>query len=137
MTNKEFLMEPLKLRRQIQKMVQYKVAMEHMADLPNSVNLDKPVVDKTRMYQAPFIAWIDKLIEVDDSIAKLRDRYEAVVERVTNAIAQLANEDYRTILIMHYINDETWDAVASKIHVSLSTVKRWHYDAVNSLVQQS
>lgn len=135
MTNKEFLMEPLRLRRQIEKMEQYKCAMEHMADAPSSPNLDMPVVDRTRMYQAPFTNWIDKLIEVDASIAKLRELYASTVEIVTNAIGELANEDYRTILIMHYINGDTWDTVASAIHVSFSTVKRWHYFALNALVQ--
>ena len=133
MTSKEFLQRPTKLKWRIDAL---KLQKEQYEELANSIpggNYDKPVVQKTRSNEAPFIKWIDKIMDVEKKIESLQAEYETAKAEVVKAIERLPNPDHQTILIMRYLNEYSWADICDKLYISLSTAKRWHWDAINSL----
>lgn len=133
MTSKEFLQRPMRLRWRIDAL---KLQKEQYEELANSIpggNYDKPVVQKTRSNEAPFIKWIDKIMDIEKKIESMEAEYETAKAAVVKAIEQLPNPDHQTILIMRYLNEYSWADICDKLYISLSTAKRWHWDAINSL----
>ena len=133
MKSKEFLQRPMRLRWRIDDL---KLQKEQYEELANSIpggNYDKPVVQKTRSNEAPFIKWIDKIMDVEKKIELLEAEYETAKAEVVKAIEKLPSPDYQTILIMRYLNEYSWADICDKLYISLSTAKRWHWDAINSL----
>ena len=133
MTSKEFLQRPMRLKGRIESLELQKEQFEELADSIPGGNYDKPVIQKTRSNQAPFIKWIDKIMEAEKKIDELKGEYETAKAEVMVAIEKLPNTDYQTVLIMRYLNEYSWTYICEKIYVSLSTVKRWHWDALNAL----
>ena len=133
MTNKEFLQKTLRIQRRIDALVLQKESFEELANSIPGGNYDQPVVQKTRNQQAPFIKWIDKIMEVEKKIEELSAEYEKAKEEVLAAIYQLTNPDYQNILIMRYLNDYSWSTICERMYISLTTAKRWHWDALNSV----
>ena len=133
MTSKEFLQRPMRLKWRIDAL---KLQKEQYEELANSIpggNYDKPVVQKTRSNEAPFIKWIDKIMDIEKKIESVEAEYETAKAAVVKAIEQLPNPDHQTILIMRYLNEYSWADICDKLYISLSTAKRWHWDAINSL----
>lgn len=133
MTSKEFLQRPMRLRLRIDAL---KLQKEQYKVLANSVpggNYDKPIVQMTRSNNAPFIKWIDKIMDVEKKIETMEAEYETAKATVLKAIEKLPNTDHQTILIMRYLNEYSWTEICDKLYISLSTAKRWHWDAINSL----
>ena len=133
MTSKEFLQRPMRLKWRIDAL---KLQKEQYEELANSIpggNYDKPVVQKTRSNEAPFIKWIDKIMDIEKKIESLEAEYETAKAAVVKAIEKLPNPDHQTILIMRYLNEYSWADICDKLYISLSTAKRWHWDAINSL----
>ena len=133
MTNKEFLQKPMRIQKRIDALILQKQSFEELANSIPGGNYDQPVVQKTRSQQAPFIKWIDKIMEVEKKIDELTVEYEKAKEEVLAAIYELSNPDYQNILIMRYLNDYSWQTICTKMYVSLTTAKRWHWDALNSI----
>lgn len=133
MTSKEFLQRPMRLKGRIESLELQKEQFEELADSIPGGNYDKPVIQKTRSNQAPFIKWIDKIMEAEKKIDELKGEYETAKAEVMASIEKLPNTDYQTVLIMRYLNEYSWTYICEKLYVSLSTAKRWHWDALNAL----
>ena len=133
MTSKEFLQKPMRIQHRIEQLQLKRQTFEELANSIPGGNYDKPLVQKTRNTQAPFIKWIDKIMEVEKEIEKLEEEYEVAKAEVIKAIEKLDNADYQTLLIMRYLNEYSWTSICEKMYVSLSTAKRWHWEAINVL----
>ena len=133
MTSKEFLQKPIRIQHRIEQLQLKRKTFEELADSIPGGNYDKPLVQKTRNTQAPFIKWIDKIMEVEKEIEKLEEEFEISKAEVIKAIEKLDNADYQTLLIMRYLNEYSWTSICEKMYVSLSTAKRWHWEAINVL----
>ena len=133
MTSKEFLQKPMRIQHRIEQLQLKRQTFEELANSIPGGNYDKPLVQKTRNTQAPFIKWIDKIMEVEKEIEKLEEEFEVAKAEVIKAIEKLDNADYQTLLIMRYLNEYSWTSICEKMYVSLSTAKRWHWEAINIL----
>ena len=133
MTSKEFLQKPMRIQHRMEQLQLKRQTFEELANSIPGGNYDKPLVQKTRNTQAPFIKWIDKIMEVEKEIEKLEEEFEVAKAEVIKAIEKLDNADYQTLLIMRYLNEYSWTSICEKMYVSLSTAKRWHWEAINVL----
>lgn len=133
MTSKEFLQKPMRIQHRIEQLQLKRQTFEELANSIPGGNYDKPLVQKIRNTQAPFIKWIDKIMEVEKEIEKLEEEFEVAKAEVIKAIEKLDNADYQTLLIMRYLNEYSWTSICEKMYVSLSTAKRWHWEAINVL----
>ncbi len=128
---KKFLTKPYRITHQIE---QLKITKQEYEALANSIpggNYDQPVVQKSRDLKAPFVKWIDKIMEVEAKIDELEAELAKAKSDVFSSIEKIQNQDYRNILIMRYLNNSSWEDICGKLYVSLSTVKRWHWNALS------
>lgn len=130
MTNKEYLSQVYHLELKIK---QLKVRSEEFERLSNTVpgsNYDGIRVDGTHNQEAPYVKWIVKKSEVDIKIATLQKELERLKVEILEVIENLENEDHKNVLIMRYLDTQTWEKIAEKLYCSTSTVKRWHNKAL-------
>lgn len=132
MEAKEFLMQPSRIARRIESLKIKKAEFETLANSIPGGNYDQPVVQKSHDNKAPFIKWIDKIMELDKKINATREELNKVKSEVLAAIEKIPNEDYQNLLIMRYLNECTWDEIISKLYVSRATVFNWHCEALKS-----
>lgn len=130
MEAKDFLKEPSRIARRIESLKIKKAEFETLANSIPGGNYDQPVVQKSHDNKAPFVRWIDKILEVEKKIEEAEKELNKVKSEVLAAIEKIPNEDYQNLLIMRYLNEYTWDEICDKLYISLSTVKRWHWDAL-------
>ena len=130
MTKIEYLSQVYKLQLKIDKK---KIRAEEYERLSMSIpgpNYDQPVVDKTRSLEAPFVKWIGKLIDIQKEIEELEKKLDVLKAEVIGVIETLENEDYKNVLALRDISCLTWGDICEKLYISLSTVKRWHQNAL-------
>lgn len=130
---KQFLSKPYRISHKIE---QLEVTKHEYEILSNSIpggNYDQPIVQKTRDLKAPFVKWIDKKMEVEFKIRELEEELNKVKTEIVAVIEKVQNQDHKNVLIMRYLNYSTWEDICDKLYVSLSTVKRWHWDALGSI----
>ncbi len=133
MTAKEYLSQIRKLEYKISRM---KVRSEEYERLANSIagpNYDREPVSGTRNQDAPFVKWILKKCDLDREIESLEEKLVNLKAEVMLTIETLESEDYKNVLVMHYINGLSFGEIAEHLYVSESTVFRWHRYGLESL----
>jgi DNA-directed RNA polymerase specialized sigma subunit len=133
MTSKEYLSQVYHLELKIK---QLKIRSKEFERLSNTVpgsNYDGVRVDGTRNQEAPYVKWIVKKSEVDNKIATLQKDVERLKVEILQVIEKLENEDHKNVLIMRYLDTQTWEKIAESLYCSISTVKRWHFAAISKI----
>lgn len=126
MTAKEYLMQVQKLEYKINRM---KLRSEEYERLSHSIagpNYDREPVSGTRNLDAPFVKWILKKADLDREIESLEEKLVNLKAEIVLTIEKLDSEDYKNVLVMHYINGLPFSDIAESLYVSESTVFRWH-----------
>ena len=78
----------------------------------------------------------DHVVQTDKTRAKLehaRQRAEQQLCRIVDAIENLENPMYRTIMREYYINDKSWEEVAEIVDYSIYSVWAWHREALQEM----
>lgn len=133
MTKEEFLKQPFKLQHKIDCLKMKKEEFERLACAPTGPVYGDHPHSPNRNTEAPFIKWLDKIFECEKKIASLETELSKISTTVMSAIEKLDNQDYQNLLIMRYLNFDTWQTICEKLYISYSTCKRWHWNAVQSL----
>ena len=131
MTNKEFLQKPMRIQKRIDALILQKQSFEELANSIPGGNYSQPVVQKTRSQQAPFIKWIDKIMEVEKKIERYKTLLADWVKLANSQIELVDNVDYSIVLKCRFIEQMAYEDIGDKIYVSLATVKRWLRYAIN------
>lgn len=133
MTAKEYLMQVQKLEYKTSRM---KLRSEEYERLSHSIagpNYDREPVSGTRNLDAPFVKWILKKADLDREIESLEEKLVNLKAEIVLTIEKLDSEDYKNVLVMHYINGLPFSDIAESLYVSESTVFRWHRYGLESL----
>ncbi|MDD4212925.1 MAG: DUF1492 domain-containing protein [Bacilli bacterium] len=133
MTNKEYLSQVYHLDLKIKQLQLRSKEFERLSNTVPGSNYDGVRVDGTRNQEAPFVKWLIKKDEVDGKITVLQKELERLKVEILQAIEKLENEDYKNVLIMRYLDKQTWEKMAENLYCSTSTVKRWHKSALISI----
>ena len=128
--DKEMLLLPHKLKKKLHYLLLKKSEYEKCADSIPGGNYDEPVIQKTRNTKAPFIKWLDKILEVEKEIESTKQELEVTLNQLLILISYIPNEDYQHILILYYINEETILGIAEKMFFAERTVYRYKYLAL-------
>jgi len=134
MTAKEYLEQIGKLDKKIKAM---KMRSEEYDRLSLSIpgqDFSRERVDHTPNYEAPFVKWIIKKHDLDVQIKELEEQLKNLQAEALLKIESLDNEDYKNVLMMRYVKNMDLNEVAKYLFISLSTAKRWHRDALDSLI---
>ena len=133
MTAKEYLSQIRKLEYKISRM---KLRSEEYELLSHSLpgqNFDGVRVDGTRNLEAPFVKWIMKKCDLDQEIKVLEEKLVNLKAEVLLCIENLDNEDYKNVLVLHYLNGLPWEDIADKLYVCRAKVFNWHIQALDNL----
>lgn len=107
---------------------------ERLANSIPGMSFDAIRVDGTKSLDAPFTKWIHKAMEKELQIAGLIKQLQKVKCEIISVIDKLDDTEHKKLLIYRYIDWESWTDISTKLYVSLSTLKRWHRTALQSIV---
>lgn len=130
---REFLLRPSRLQKKINSLNLLKATYEELADSTPGVNYDKPFSQSNRSLQAPFVKWIDKIMQVEKKIEEAEAELAKAKADVVAAIEKIPNQDYQNLLVLRYLNGCTWDDICSSLYISKPTGYRWHLDALDKI----
>ena len=68
----------------------------------------------------------DKLVELDEKIDKLIDHQYAIKIEIIDAISKMDKPLYQRIILLHYIDGMTFQAISEVVHLSQRHVERLH-----------
>lgn len=118
------------------KISRLQVEVEEYIRLANSIpgiNFDQIRVDGTKSLEAPFEKWIRKALDNENLIADLKRRLPIIKGEIMSVIDELEDTELRKVLIYRYIYWLSWNDIAAKMFVSISTLKRWHIKSLSLL----
>lgn len=133
MTAKEYLSQIQKLEYKISRM---KLRAEEYQRLSESIpgqNYDGIRVDCTRNHDAPFVKWLMKKADLEQEISVLEEKLANLKAEIMMCIERLDNEDYKNVLVMHYIKGLPWTEIANRMYVVERTIYRWHNNALREI----
>lgn len=133
MTTNEYLAQLGKLRIKIEKMQERIEEYRALAQSPATANYSGIKVQSSPSGEAPFVKWTFKIIELEKKVAELKDELQTVQATVITAIEQLENEDYKTVLVLRYLQGLDWETIAAKMCTHKRTAQRWHNEALEKL----
>jgi DNA-directed RNA polymerase specialized sigma subunit len=133
MTAKEYLEQVQKLEYNIKRMKQRSEEYERMSLSVSGQNYEGVRVDRTRNLDAPFVKWIMKKCELDQEIATLESKLTNLKANILLQVESFENENYKNVIVMHYLNGETWSDIARKLYVVKRTVLRWNDAALEQI----
>lgn len=87
-------------------------------------------VDGTRNHDAPFVKWLMKKADLEQEIKVLEDKLTNLKAEIMMCIERLDNEDYKNVLVMHYIKGLPWEVIANRLYVCRATVFNWNNRAL-------
>lgn len=119
--------------RKIQDLVDVYIRLAN--EIPG-VQYDAIRVDGGKNLKAPFEKWILKALDYENQIEELKRTLPIIKADVIVEIEKLEDENQRKVLIYRYIDWHTWNEIAELMYISLSTVKRWHKNALEVLKKQ-
>lgn len=130
MTAKEYLSQIQRLEYKISRM---KLRAEEYQRLSESIpgqSYDGIRVDGTRNLDAPFVKWLMKKADLEQEIKVLEEKLANLKTEVMVCIERLDNEDYKNVLVMHYIKGLPWEVIADRLYVCRATVFNWNNRAL-------
>ena len=133
MTKEEYLSQAAVLGRQIAKLEMNIGFYREAACSTASSSNDEPRVSRTRSTEAPFTKMVHKVLELEEKVEKLKEQRDNLQAEITAVIEELANEDYKSLLILRYLQDLDWALVCAKLSISRQTAVRWHKAALEKI----
>lgn len=134
MTAKDYLSQVQKLEYKIGRMKLRAEEYERLSlSLPGQ-NYDGVRVDGTRNLDAPFVKWLMKKCDLEQEIRALEERLVNLKAEIMLCIESISNEDYKSVLVLHYIENIGWREIAERLYVSEATIFRWHRQGLNEIV---
>ncbi len=119
----------LKIQRMQEEVYEY----NRLANSIPGCNFDAIRVDGTKSLDAPFTKWIHKAMEQELLIEDMKRKLPIIKCEIISVIDELEDTELKRLLIYRYIDWLSWSDIAAKMYVSLSTLKRWHKNAISLL----
>jgi len=119
----------LKIQRMQEEVYEY----NRLANTIPGCNFDAIRVDGTKSLDAPFTKWIHKAMEQELLIEDMKRKLPIIKCEIISVIDELEDTELKKLLIYRYIDWLSWSGIATKMYVSISTLKRWHKTAIESI----
>ena len=126
MTTKEYLSQIFMLDKRIKIMMAEAKEYKRLANTVPSINFDKELVDESKTNDAPFIKWINKLIEKEREIKESVKSLLKLKREILDVIDKVENDNHRIVLKYRYLNSMSWSEISCNAYASEKTVRRWH-----------
>jgi DNA-directed RNA polymerase specialized sigma subunit len=106
---------------------------ERLANSIPGMSFDAIRVDGTKSLDAPFTKWIHKAMDKELQMTEMIKQLQTVKCEIISVIDELNDTELKKLLIYRYIDWISWNEIATRMYVSLSTLKRWHKNALDCL----
>jgi len=133
MNVKEYLSRYHETKVKIKELEQIVAEYIRLANSIPGINFDQVRIDGTKSLQAPFEKWIIRALDDEAEIKVLKKSLPIIKCEIISSIDLLDNKEHRRMLILRYIDNYAWNEISEIMHVSLSTIKRWHNYALSVL----
>lgn len=133
MNVKEYLSRYHETEIKIKKLQQMVDEYIRLANSIPGINFDAIRVDGTKSLQAPFEKWILRALNDEAVIIELKRILPIIKGEIIAVIDELEDKELRKLLIYRYLDWSSWQEIADKMFVSISTIKRWHKTALELL----
>jgi DNA-directed RNA polymerase specialized sigma24 family protein len=133
MNAKEYLSRYHETEIKINKLQQMVDEYIRLANSIPGINFDAIRVDGTKNLQAPFEKWILRALNDEAVIIELKLILPTIKGEIIAVIDELEDKELRKLLIYRYLDWSSWQEIADKMFVSISTIKRWHKTALELL----
>jgi hypothetical protein len=130
MNAKEYLSRYHETEIKINKLQQMVDEYIRLANSIPGINFDAIRVDGTKSLKAPFEKWILRALNDESVITELKSKLPIIKGEIIAAIDELEDKELRKLLIYRYLDWSSWQEIADKMFVSISTLKRWHKEAL-------
>lgn len=82
---------------------------------------------------APFVKQIESIIRYEERINAEIDTLIALKDQIHETIATAGNPRDEIMLHSKYIDGQSWEHIAASFQVDVSTVYRWHREALHRM----
>ncbi len=79
-----------------------------------------------RNTDAPFVKWVCKLLDLEKEMEGVRAKLDETKAEAIGAIEKIDDENFKSVLMLHYISLLSFPEICDKLYISLPTVKRWN-----------
>jgi len=131
MNAKEYLSRYHETEIKINKLQQIVDEYIRLANSIPGINFDAIRVDGTKSLKAPFEKWILRALDDEAVILELKSKLPIIKGEIIAVIDEIEDKELRKLLIYRYLDWSSWQEIAEKMFVSISTLKRWHVCALN------
>lgn len=130
MNAQDYLKQYKRILDKIEKKKELAEEYERLAASTPPIVFDRVGTNPNRNTEAPFVKWVYKKIEVEEELKILTEKANHIRNEILNTICEVENETYQRILINRYIDISDWESIASKNYLAISTVYRFHRQAI-------
>ena len=107
--------------------------LEQAANNVPGGTFDEPRASSGQRGQAPFVRFIDRILEAEKLAKDAKAEYDALAAEAVELIRRMPMVPYQNLLIMRYIDGDTWDDIGSVLAGGRTSVWRWHNAALGEL----
>jgi hypothetical protein len=97
------------------------------------IQFDAIRVDGGKNLKAPFEKWILKALDYELEIKDMEKNLPIIKADILKTIEKLKDFEMERVLILRYIDWLTWNQIAARMYVSISTLKRLHKIAIDCI----
>ena len=133
MNAKQYLRQAYRLNDLINSDLEELAQLKALSESVPSMNLTGMPSSGTRSTEAPFAKCIAKIIDLEQIINAEIDRFVDLKKEIRCVINNVEDANERLVLRLRYIEFLKWEAVASKIDLSLKHVHRIHASALQNV----
>ena len=131
MTAKEFLNQAYRLNELIDSDVE---ELERLSDLATRIsgpNIGERV-QTSRNPDPPFVRYLDDIMDMEQKIHRELCELVVLKKKITESLEKMENREERLLLTYRYLDNRTWEQIASMLSVSDRTVHRIHASALRN-----
>lgn len=131
MTAKEYLNQAYRLNELIASDVEELERLRDLAVRITGINYGERV-QSSRDPDPPFIRYLDDIREMEKKLQRELCALVELKKQITGSLERIEDREERLVLTYRYLDNRTWEQIASLLNVSDRTVHRVHASALRS-----
>lgn len=96
-----------------------------------TINLDPNKVQSSSKIHDPIAEAAASIADTERLLAEARAESELVMNRITKVIMSMDDDRLQTLLVLRYINGESWEDIAEEMSYSVRQIYNLHGIALN------
>lgn len=132
MTAKEFLNQAYRLNELIDSDLEELERLRDLATRISGPNFGERV-QTSRNPDPPFVRYLDDIMDMEQKIHRELCELVVLKKMITESLEKVENREERLLLTYRYLDNRTWEQIASMLSVSDRTVHRIHASALRNI----